>query len=119
MPPRCINPVGEGAYLTLTVDIINIQLSPLDLVFPKQCILLSITVNKFKWGSKLVVLNSNGCLIAYIINMLPIEKNKDTIEQIARVVRRSGNIHEVKDKLYNFIYQVMELNSRFSQKING
>ena len=51
--------------------------------------------------------------------MLPIEKNKDTIEQIRRVVRRSVNIREVKEKLYNFITQVMELNSSFAQKING
>ena len=50
--------------------------------------------------------------------MLPIEKNKDIIDQIARVTRRSGNIQEVKDQLFNFIKQVMDLNSSFSMKIN-
>jgi len=50
--------------------------------------------------------------------MLPIEKNKEIIEQIARVTRRANNIHEVKDKLFNFIKQVMDLNSSFSVKIN-
>lgn len=50
--------------------------------------------------------------------MLPIEKNRDIIEQIRRVVRRSGNIHEVKDKLFHFIKEVMNLSSTFSQKIN-
>lgn len=50
--------------------------------------------------------------------MLPIEKNRDIIEQIGRVVRRAGNIQEVKDKLFNFIRQVMDLNSSFSVRIN-
>ena len=51
--------------------------------------------------------------------MLPIEKNKDIVDQIDRVTRRSSNLRDVKDKLFNFIKQVMDLNSTFSQKINS
>ena len=72
-----------------------------------------------KYGEKMVVYVMGINCFNYKRVMLPIEKNKDTIEQIGRVVRRSGNIREVKDKLYTFICQVMELNSNFSQKING
>ena len=50
--------------------------------------------------------------------MLPIEKNKDLIDQIVRVTRRADNIHEAKDKLFNFMRQVMELSSSFSVRIN-
>ena len=50
--------------------------------------------------------------------MLPIEKNKDIIDQVARVTRRSSNIHEVKDKLFHFIKHVMDLNSSFSVRID-
>lgn len=68
------------------------------------------------------LINSRGqtvrCGLYIIIIMLPIEKNKDIIEQIQRVKNRADHIHEVKDQLFRFINDIEMLNSTFSQKIN-
>jgi hypothetical protein len=50
--------------------------------------------------------------------MLPIEKSKDLIEHIKSLLRRTGHLKEVKSQLFEFITEVQELYSSFSQKIH-
>ena len=50
--------------------------------------------------------------------MLPLEKNKEIMEQLRRVVSRAEHVREVKNQLFRFINEVEKLNSAFAQKIS-
>lgn len=50
--------------------------------------------------------------------MLPIEKNKDIMEQIARIIRRMDHLAEVKDKLFQLAKRTNQLYSLTSHRIS-
>lgn len=50
--------------------------------------------------------------------MLPIEKSKDLIEQISRILRRMSHIREVRQQQSAFLTEVQELFSSYAQRIH-
>lgn len=50
--------------------------------------------------------------------MLQLDKNKEIIEQLRKVISRAQHVREVKNQLFQFINEVEKLNSSFAQKIS-